>query len=255
MKTFLLLLISFGMLTAVFQQFSDTRATSLTDSYPLVCRGAATFKTDAATPPCEGCINPGDVPKYVGFTFIRGSKPSGKGLAPGECSWLDRGMRADEPNVLVQEIDPVGGAEKYAWTSELHSPDSYWIFNVYSSRGRLLATGAERSGKTVLSDKGRLPGSVEIRRPDLYIAEVKVIDLSAPSVGAAKLAVRVGNRGTADAGEVILDLKRMRVCKDHPIPRSYRQMAVPALRSGQEGGVDLFRWLRPRVGQVHNARG
>ncbi len=234
MKTFLLLLISFGMLTAVFQQFSDTRATSLTDSYPLVCRGAATFKTDAATPPCEGCINPGDVPKYVGFTFIRGSKPSGKGLAPGECSWLDRGMRADEPNVLVQEIDPVGGAEKYAWTSELHSPDSYWIFNVYSSRGRLLATGAERSGKTVLSDKGRLPGSVEIRRPDLYIAEVKVIDLSAPSVGAAKLAVRVGNRGTADAGEVILDLKRMRVCKDHPIPRSYRQMAVPALRSGQE---------------------
>jgi len=143
-------------------------------------------------------------------------------------------MRADEPNVLVQEIDPVGGAEKYAWTSELHSPDSYWIFNVYSSRGRLLATGAERSGKTVLSDKGRLPGSVEIRRPDLYIAEVKVIDLSAPSVGAAKLAVRVGNRGTADAGEVILDLKRMRVCKDHPIPRSYRQMAVPALRSGQE---------------------
>src|SRR6266849_5813267 len=103
---FLSVLIAVGMTSLIFQLLSDTRAARLVDDYPLVCRGAATFKTDAPTPPCEGCINAGDVPKYVGFGFIRGSKPSGKGLAPGECSWLDRGMWVDEPNVLVQEIDP-----------------------------------------------------------------------------------------------------------------------------------------------------
>jgi hypothetical protein len=84
-------------------------------------------------------------------------------------------------------------------------------------------------------DKGRFPGDIlEIRRPDLYIAEVKVIDPPPPLVGTAKLAVRVGNRGTGDAGEVILDLRRMRVCRDQQIPRSYRQMAVPALKAGEE---------------------
>jgi hypothetical protein len=149
-------------------------------------------------------------------------------------------MFADEPNVLVQELDALGGVEKYAWTSELHSPDSYWTFDVYSSRGRLLVTGAERSGKAVVSDKGRFHGgSAEVKSPDFYIAEVKVIDAPPPFVGITRLAVRVGNRGTGDAGEVVLDLRRMRVCKDHLIPRSYRQMAVPALRSGQEEWIYL----------------
>ncbi len=71
----------------------------------------------------------------------------------------------------------------------------------------------------------------------LYIAEVKIIDSPPPFSGATRLAVRVGNKGTDDAGEVVLDLRRMRVCKDHPIARSYRQVTVPALRSGQEEWV------------------
>jgi hypothetical protein len=232
-KILLSALLGIGMASLIGQLFSGTRAARFADSYPLVCRGSDTFKTDSTTP-CEGCVNAGDR-KYVGFRFIRGTKPSGKGLAPGECSWLDREMWVDEPNVLVQEIDPVAGVEKYAWTSELHSPDSYWTFYVYSSRGRLFVTGAERNGKPVVSDKGRFPGgSVEVKSPDLYIGEVKITDLPAALAGTSRLAVRVGNKGTADAGEVILDLRRMRVCKDHQIPRSYRQMAVPALRSGQE---------------------
>lgn len=227
-------LISVGIVSLIFQLFSDTRAAKLADTYPLVCRGSETFKTDSS-PPCEGCVNAGEAPRYVGFMFIRGSKPSGKGLAPGECSWLDHGMTSDEPNVLIQEIEAVGETEKYAWTTELRSPSSYWIFKVYSSRGRLVATGAERGGKPVVSDRGKFPGgSVEVKSPDLYIGEVKITDLPAALAGTSRLAVRVGNKGTADAGEAILDLRRMRVCKDHQIPRSYRQMAVPALRSGQE---------------------
>lgn len=235
-RRFLSTLIGTGIVALIFQVFSETRAATLADSYPLVCRGVDTFTT-VSSAACDGCVNV-DGRKYVGFTFIRGTSPSGKGLAPGQCSWLDRGMWADEPNVLVQEIDPVAEVEKYAWTSELHSPDSYWTFNVYSSRGRLLATGAERNGKPVVSDRGRFPGgSVEVRSPDLYITEVKVIDSPPPFVGISRLAVRVGNRGTGDAGEVVLDLRRMRVCKDHQIPRSYRQMAVPALRSGEEAWI------------------
>src|SRR5260370_3067298 len=196
-RIFLSALIGVGIVSLVFQLFSDTRAASWADSYPLVCRGAAAFKTDAPTPPCEGCINAGDVPKYVGFSFIRGSKPSGKGLAPGECSWLDRGMWVDEPNVLVQEIDPLAGAEKYDWIKELHSPDSYCIFNVHTSPGHLLASGSERGGKPVVSDKGFPAGRVEVKSPDLYIAEVKVIDPHPPFAGTARLAARVAYSGTA----------------------------------------------------------
>ena len=173
--------------------------------------------------------------RYAAFTFIRGSKPSGKGLAPGECSWLDREVRADEPDQVVQEIEGIGIGEKYEWIKELHSRDSYWTFNVHTSRGRLWATGAERNGKPVVSDREFPPGSMELKSPDLYIAEVKIIDL--PSASISQLVVRVGNKGTGDAGEVVLDLRRMRVCRDHPIPRSYRQVAVPALRSGQEEWV------------------
>ncbi len=213
--------------------FSVSEAARPPESYPLVCRGAATFETNPGPVLWPGCpVIDQSICKYAGFTFRPGSKPARDGLAPGECSWLDRGMRAGEPNRVVQRIEPVAGVEKYAWIKDLHSPDSYWIFNVYSYVGVLVATGAERNGKPVVFDKGRFPGDIlEIRRPDLYIAEVKVIDLPA---GTAKLAVRVGNRGTADAREVILDLRRMRVCRDQQIPRSYRQMAVPALKAGEE---------------------
>src|SRR5439155_2066008 len=199
MKSRFLLVLIFVATGPILQLASGPRSASLPDSYPLVCRGVETFTADYSS--CEGCGNAGEARKYVGFRFIRGSKPSGKGLAPGECSWLDRAMLADEPNLLVQELDAIGGVEKYAWTSELRSSKSYWTFNVYSSRGRLWATGAERNGKLVVFDRDRFPGSIlEVRSPDLYIAQVKVIDHPLPLVGTARLAVRVGNRGTADAG-------------------------------------------------------
>ncbi len=240
-RKFLSVLMGIGVIPLIFQLFSEPRAARLADDYPLVCRGSETFKIDPATP-CEGCVNTDEAPKpvYVSFTFIRGSKPSGKGLAPGECSWLDREMWADEPDRLVQEIEGLGRAEKYEWMKDLRSPDNYWTFTVHSARGLLWAAGAERNGKPVVFDRGRFPGGIlEVKTPDLYIAEVKVIDAPPPFVGISRLAVRVGNRGTGDAGEVVLDLRRMRVCKDHQIPRSYRQMSVPALRAGQEQWIYL----------------
>lgn len=231
---FLSTLIGVGVAPLIFQVLPNAAVAKLTDSYPLVCRGTETFKAAPPSSSCEGCVNAAKVPKFVGFKFIRGSKPSGKGLAPGECSWLDRAMWADEPDILIQEFDPFASVEKYAWIKELSSADSYWTFNVYSTRGRLLAINAERNGKTVLFDKGLPGGSLEVRTPDLYIVEAKIIDLPPPALGSSRLAVRVGNRGTADAGESTLDLKRMKVCKDQLVFRSYRQAAVPALRAGEE---------------------
>src|SRR6266849_5261890 len=193
-RIFLSTLIGVSVVAMIFI-FSVSEAAP-PESYPLVCRGAATFETNPGPVLWPGCpVIDQSICKYAGFTFRPGSKPARDGLAPGECSWLDRGMRAGEPNRVVQRIEPVAGVEKYAWIKDLHSPDSYWIFNVYSYVGVLVATGAERN---------------------------------------AKPAVRVGNRGTGDAGEVILDLRRMRVCRDQQIPRSYRQMAVPALKAGEE---------------------
>ena len=104
-RIFLSVLIGIGIVAAIFHILSGSEAARTPEGYPLVCRGVDTFTTESSS--CEGCVNVDDR-KYVGFRFIRGSKPSGKGLAPGECSWLDRGMSADEPNVLVQELDALG---------------------------------------------------------------------------------------------------------------------------------------------------
>jgi hypothetical protein len=101
------------------------------DTYPFECRGAETLKFIEDGPAGS---------RSVGFTFIRGTKPAREGLLPGQCSWLDRGMRAGEPARLAQPIEGAGG-----WSKELNSSDSYWTFNVYSAGERLQATGAERT--------------------------------------------------------------------------------------------------------------
>src|SRR5213075_505151 len=90
-KICLAALLAIGVLTAIFQVWSVSSAARPMEDYPLVCRGGGGLVTGIA---------PGE--RNIGFSFIRGTKPAGDGLAPGECSWQDRGMRADEPDRLVQ---------------------------------------------------------------------------------------------------------------------------------------------------------
>jgi len=47
----------------------------------------------------------GDGRLTVGFK--PGTKPAGSGLAPGECSWLDRAMREQEPKSICHNIKDV----------------------------------------------------------------------------------------------------------------------------------------------------
>ena len=106
--------------------------TRVPDTYPFECRGADTLKFVE-----EGSVGT----RQVGFTFISGSGSARDGLKPGQCSWLDRAMRAGEPTRLTQPIEGAG------WIKELNSSDSYWTFNVYNAGDRLQATAAERSKK------------------------------------------------------------------------------------------------------------
>lgn len=39
--------------------------------------------------------------------FRKGSKPASQGLNPGECSWMDRGMRNSEPDSICQDVTDV----------------------------------------------------------------------------------------------------------------------------------------------------
>jgi len=107
------------------------------DTYPLVCRGTEALKVGDVDGPVGS--------RWVGFTFIPGTKPANAGLLPGQCSWQDRGMRPGEPGRRAQ---PIEGA--VAWIKDLNSSDSYWTFNVYNAGGQLQATSAERNKRMLV---------------------------------------------------------------------------------------------------------
>ena len=77
-----------GFVCSIFQSSSESAAVSPPEDYPLVCRGGGSLVIGIA--PGEG---------NIGFTFIRGTKLAGDGLAPGECSWVDRRSPASVPHL------------------------------------------------------------------------------------------------------------------------------------------------------------
>jgi hypothetical protein len=135
-RIFLSALIGLGMVAAMFQILSGSAAARTPEDYPLVCRGGGSLAIGTA--PGEG---------NIGFRFTRGTKPAGEGLAPGECSWKDRGMYPNEPDRVSQHIEEVVGAPKPGWYEELHSSGRYWTFMVSNNgAGQLIATSARSNG-------------------------------------------------------------------------------------------------------------
>ena len=179
-------LIGVGMTAAIFQIFSRSEAARTQESYPLVCRGSANLGIGVAS-------NEGN----IGFIFTRGTKPAHQGLAPGECSWVDRGVRAEEPNRLSQHVSnglqSLAGnlAPENRWYEELHSPDRSWTFMVYNDRqGRMIVTGARPNA--------------EIPTPTPDLSEFKIHDdltISTPGIYSEDrnlyLALPITNVGTA----------------------------------------------------------
>src|SRR5438094_2133343 len=141
-RIFLSALIGIGMVALIFQILSGSAA-GQRRTFPLVCRGG-------------GSIAPSTV-RIIGVTFTRGTKPAGEGLDPGECSWVDRGMHADEPDRLSQPVEDSwesldkgeGGRllpPETRWYEELRSSRKSWRFMVYRQRSVLRVTSAGSQG-------------------------------------------------------------------------------------------------------------
>ncbi len=162
--------ISVSVFVLTLQLFSGISLARAPEDYPLVCRGGGSLVIGIA---------PGE--RNIGFTFTRGTKPEG-GLAPGECSWTDRGMYHNEPDRLSQHVDEdseslkVGGilAPENRWYEELHSSDKYWTFMVSNNgRGQMIATSARPNPVREVSPRARFPSQIgEIIRPNLPRASV-----------------------------------------------------------------------------------
>src|SRR5260370_23636326 len=147
------------MAAEIFQISSGSEAARMQQSYPLVCRGSANLPIGTA----RGERN-------FGFVFTRGTKPASQGLAPGECSWTDRGMHPEEPDRVSQHVEANSQSlrgnltPENRWYQELHSPNKYWIFQVYNNgQGQLIVVGARPNGEASVSP--RVPP--ETKRPDL----------------------------------------------------------------------------------------
>src|SRR5258708_34074383 len=117
-RSFLSVLLGISLLGTISQRSSTNAVGRPREDYPLVCRGGGSLVTGIA---------PGE--RNIGFTFVRGTKPAGEGLAPGECSWQDRGMYPNEPDRVSQHVAEgseslkVGGtlAPENRWYEELNS--------------------------------------------------------------------------------------------------------------------------------------
>src|SRR5258707_10389492 len=146
--------IGLGMVAAIFQILSGSAAALVQQSYTLVCRGSANLPSGAA---------PGE--RNFGFVFTRGTRPASQGLAPGECSWTDRGMSQEEPDRISQHVEANSESlrgnltPENRWYEELHSPDRYWTFMVSNNgQGQLIVTSARPNGKTDVTPMPRAPG-------------------------------------------------------------------------------------------------
>lgn len=108
---------------------------SAQESYPLLCRGGGGMGFEAAPGNEQHTFN------ILGLFFAKGTRPAGLGLDPGQCSWLDRGMGDDEPDILQQEVP--ANVSSAPWFSDLKDPNLYWTFNVFNTnQGVMKVTGA-----------------------------------------------------------------------------------------------------------------
>ena len=177
-RIFLSALLVVGLALAIFQSSLASNLATLED-YPLICRGGGGLVVGIA---------PGE--RNIGFIFVRGTKPAREGLAPGECSWVDRGMYPNEPDSVSQHVEEgseslkVGGtlAQENRWYEELHSADSYWTFMVSNNgRGQLIATSARANPRMNVSPTVNVPPGIgQILKRDLPAA--RTLDSKVPKV-------------------------------------------------------------------------
>ncbi|HEX9422269.1 MAG TPA: hypothetical protein VF899_03450 [Pyrinomonadaceae bacterium] len=132
------------------------------ESYPLMCRGV------------KGAEIGFETGSRMSFKFKKGTAkadsgadPASSGLAPGECSWSDRGMRDSEPDIFFHKVEDgmsLSDAE-YKWTSELDNPDNYWVFDIAKNGdGQFTVLAARRARR--IANLPQNPRPTATPRPD-----------------------------------------------------------------------------------------
>ncbi|PFF69738.1 hypothetical protein CN339_28370 [Bacillus thuringiensis] len=107
--------------------------TSIRQSYPLVVRGGGALSFSAQPGNQQGDFN------ILELFFRGGKRPAPSGLAPGEGSWVDRGLSENEPTVIHQWVP--AGVTSARWFDDLRDPNKYWTFYVYNTgQGVMRAT-------------------------------------------------------------------------------------------------------------------
>ena len=88
------------------------------DGYKLVVRGGPGVVLDLSRGDQDGMVN-------LTVNFKPGTKPAGPGLGPGQGSWADRGLNADEPARLVYRVKR---ARAQGIAASLRNPRVTWAF-------------------------------------------------------------------------------------------------------------------------------
>jgi hypothetical protein len=92
---------------------------------PLRCRGGAVRDIGFQQ------FGPNNSRLTIGFK--RGSKPASQGLNPGECSWVDRGMKDSEPQAICQEVNDIFLSTTYDQNAQYNPPDLYLLQSAWSN--------------------------------------------------------------------------------------------------------------------------
>jgi hypothetical protein len=154
-------------------------------TFEMRCRGGEALVFDKT----QGTqLSTGETMMNMSMNFIAGTQPvsrDGKNLQPGQCSWLDRGLRSGEPTRLKLEIvsfaqlarqrhgTPVDtsptAAERFPDAQNLpiylRDPNHFWSFIIYNTNeGFFLATSHKYWRPLEFKQR---PGSVdiEVQRP------------------------------------------------------------------------------------------
>jgi hypothetical protein len=73
--------------------------------------------------------------------FAKAAKPAAQGLQPGQCSWLDRGVRASEPSRI--EVPLASAAQAKNGVTAINA-GGMWTFWVYKANTVLRATAVAK---------------------------------------------------------------------------------------------------------------
>ena len=84
--------------------------------FPMWCRGTAGMASSSG--------------KNLIIDFTPAPKRAPDGLEPGQCSWLDRTLRPNEPTRIVSEQFSVSTAQQVAGEINGGADWTFWVFNV-----------------------------------------------------------------------------------------------------------------------------